>query len=143
MNARLGDFGLARLYDHGIDPQSTRVVGTIGYLAPELACTGKVTPLTDVFAFGIFILEVICGQRPIKQDLREKHPMLVDRVLEHWHNGSLLGMVDVELHGEYDEKETCLALKLGLLCSHPFMDARPTMRQVTQYLDGERTAPEL
>ncbi|KAM3371629.1 hypothetical protein ACQJBY_018827 [Aegilops geniculata] len=143
MNARLGDFGLARLYDHGVDPQSTHVVGTIGYLAPELACTGKVTPLTDVFAFGIFILEVVCGQRPIKQDTREKHPMLVDRVLQHWHGGSLLDTVDVELHGEYDVNEANLALKLGLLCSHPFMDARPTMRQVMQYLDGDRTTPEL
>lgn len=142
MNARLGDFGLARLYDHGIDPQSTHVVGTIGYLAPELACTGKVTPLTDVFAFGIFILEVVCGQRPIKQDTSEKQPMLVDRVLEHWNNGSLLDTVDIRLHGDYDVNEAYLALKLGLLCSHPFMDARPSMRQVMQYLDGDRTTPE-
>lgn len=142
MNARLGDFGLARLYDHGLDPQSTHVVGTIGYLAPELACTGKATPLTDVFAFGVFILEVVCGQRPINQDIREKHPMLVDRVLEHWRNGSLVDMVDIKLHGEYDVNEAYLALKLGLLCSHPFMDARPTMRQVMQYLDGDRAAPE-
>uniref|UniRef100_A0ACD5Z409 Uncharacterized protein n=1 Tax=Avena sativa TaxID=4498 RepID=A0ACD5Z409_AVESA len=142
MNARLGDFGLARLYDHGVDPQSTHVVGTIGYLAPELACTGKVTPLTDVFAFGIFILEVVCGQRPIKQDTREEHPMLVDRVLEHWHNGSVIDTLDTKLHGDYDVNEAYLALKLGLLCSHPFMDARPTMRQVMQYLDGDRTTPE-
>uniref|UniRef100_A0ACD5X948 Uncharacterized protein n=1 Tax=Avena sativa TaxID=4498 RepID=A0ACD5X948_AVESA len=52
MNGRLGDFGLARLYDHGIDPQTTNVVGTIGYLAPELARSGNATPPTDVFAFG-------------------------------------------------------------------------------------------
>jgi serine/threonine protein kinase len=142
MNARLGDFGLSRLYDHGTDPQSTHVAGTVGYLAPELACTGKVTPLTDVFAFGVFILEVVCGQRPINQDIREKHPMLVDRVLEHWRNGSLVDMVDIKLHGEYDVNEAYLALKLGLLCSHPFMDARPTMRQVMQYLDGDCATPE-
>jgi len=65
INARLGDFGLARLYDHGTVPQSTRVVGTIGYLAPELMRMGKVTPSTDVFAFGVFLLEVACAQRPI------------------------------------------------------------------------------
>lgn len=58
MNGRLGDFGLARLYDHGIDPQSTQVVGTIGYLAPELARSGNATPPSDVFSFGIFVLEV-------------------------------------------------------------------------------------
>ncbi|OAY81915.1 L-type lectin-domain containing receptor kinase IV.2 [Ananas comosus] len=59
MNARLGDFGLARLYDHGIDPQTTHVVGTMGYLAPELARTGRATTATDVFAFGAFVLEVV------------------------------------------------------------------------------------
>lgn len=48
MNGRLGDFGLARLYDHGVDPQTTHVVGTLGYIAPELSRTGKATPLIDV-----------------------------------------------------------------------------------------------
>jgi serine/threonine protein kinase len=143
MNARLGDFGLSRLYDHGTDPQSTHVAGTVGYLAPELACTGKVTPLIDVFAFGIFILEIVCGQRPIEQDTREEQPMLVDRVLEHWHNESLSEIVDSKLPGDYDVNQVYLALKVGLLCSHPFMDARPTMRQVIQYLDCARTSPEL
>lgn len=52
MNGRLGDFGLARLYDHGSDPKTTHVVGTIGYIAPELGRSGKATPLTDIFAFG-------------------------------------------------------------------------------------------
>jgi hypothetical protein len=65
MNGRLGDFGLARLYDHGADAQTTHVVGTMGYLAPELGHTGKATPATDVFAFGAFLLEVTCGRRPV------------------------------------------------------------------------------
>lgn len=146
MSARLGDFGLARLYDHGgLEPQTTHVVGTIGYLAPELACTRKATPLTDVFSFGIFILEVVCGQRPIRQQLsaHDKHLMLVDWVLEHWRNGRVSETVDTKLHGDYDANEACLALKLGLVCSHPFMDARPTMKQVMQYLDGDAALPEL
>lgn len=142
MNARLGDFGLARLYDHGIDPQSTHVVGTIGYIAPELACTRKVTPLTDVFAFGIFVLEVICGRRPVEQDRGQEKLMLVDWVLQHWHNGSVTDTVDTKLHDDYDVNEVNLALKIGLLCSHPYMDARPTMRQVMQYFEGDRTSPE-
>ncbi|KAM0878305.1 hypothetical protein ACQ4PT_034954 [Festuca glaucescens] len=68
MNGRLGDFGLAKSYDHGTDPHTTRVVGTMGYLAPELVHMGKVSLLTDVFAFGIFLLEVTCGQKPVKQN---------------------------------------------------------------------------
>nr|CAB3467884.1 unnamed protein product [Digitaria exilis] len=143
IKGRIGDFGLARLYEHGTNPEATHVVGTIGYLAPELARTGKATPLTDVFAFGVFILEVICGQRPIKRNMEDGQLMLVDWVLEHWHNGSLSDTVDIKLQGEYDIDEACLALKLALLCSHPFTNARPNMRQAMQYLNKEMPIPEL
>lgn len=144
MNARLGDFGLARLYDHGVDPQTTHVVGTIGYLAPELACTGKATPLTDVFAFGVFVLEVACGRRPIKHsEAQQNRLVLFDWVFQHLQNGSLTDAIDGRLKGDYDVDEACLALKLGLLCSHPFASARPSMRQVMQYLHGDVSPPEL
>ncbi|KAK3153772.1 hypothetical protein QOZ80_2BG0180940 [Eleusine coracana subsp. coracana] len=143
MNGRLGDFGLARLYDHGANPHTTHVVGTIGYLAPELGRTSKATPLTDVFAFGIFILEVTCGQRPIKQDSNGDQLLLVDWVVGHWNTGSLIETVDARLHGSYDIDEVCLVLKLGLLCSHPLYSARPSMGQVVKYLDGDMALPEL
>lgn len=143
MNGRLGDFGLARLYNHGTDPQSTHVVGTIGYLAPELARTSKATPLTDVFAFGTFILEVTCGRRPIFQDASDNHVMLVDWVLQHWRLGTLVDAVDANLRGDFIVSETCQVLELGLMCSHPFVNARPSMRQVVQYLSKEVPLPEL
>jgi len=143
MNGRLGDFGLARLYNHGTDPQSTHVVGTIGYLAPELARTSKATPLTDVFAFGTFILEVTCGRRPIFQDAIGSQIMLVDWVLEHWRGGTLADTVDANLHGDFIVSEACLVLELGLMCSHPFVNARPSMRQVEQFLSKEVPLPEL
>jgi hypothetical protein len=143
MNGRLGDFGLARLYDHGADPQTTHVVGTMGYLAPELARSGKASPLTDVFAFGAFILEVVCGRRPVEQSMTDNRLMLVDWVLEHWQRESLAEVVDARLEGSYDAGEATLALKLGLLCSHPLPGARPSMRQVMQYLDGDMPLPEL
>ena len=143
MNGRLGDFGLARLYDHGADPQTTHVVGTMGYLAPELARSGKASPLTDVFAFGAFILEVVCGRRPVEQSMTDTQLMLVDWVLDHWQKESLAEVIDARLDGEYDAGEATLALKLGLLCSHPLPGARPSMRQVMQYLDGDMPFPEL
>ncbi|KAL6596657.1 hypothetical protein ACP70R_047300 [Stipagrostis hirtigluma subsp. patula] len=143
MNGRLGDFGLSRLYDHGTDPQTTHVVGTIGYLAPELVHRGKATTSTDVFAFGVFVLELICGRKPISEDNQGNQLMLVDWVLENWHKESLLDTVDIKLQGNYDVDEVCLALKLGLLCSHPCPNARPNMRQVLQYLDGDVPLPEL
>ncbi|XP_072148125.1 L-type lectin-domain containing receptor kinase SIT2 [Setaria viridis] len=143
MNGRLGDFGLAKLYEHGANPQTTRVVGTTGYLAPELVRTGKATPLTDVFAFGTFMLEVTCGQRPIKQDEQGNQFLLVDWVLQHWHNGSLLEVVDPKLRGEHNSDEVRFVLQIGLLCAHPSATARPSMQQVLQYLDGETLLPEM
>ncbi|XP_010943349.1 L-type lectin-domain containing receptor kinase SIT2-like isoform X1 [Elaeis guineensis] len=143
MNGRLGDFGLARLYDHGTDPQTTHIVGTMGYLAPELARTGKATTITDVFAFGAFILEVACGKRPIEVNAEREHIVLVDWVLENWRRGTIRETRDPRLGEDYVVEEMELVLKLGLLCSHPLPAARPTMRQVMQYLDGDAPLPEL
>jgi len=143
MNGRLGDFGLARLYDHGTDPQTTHMVGTKGYLAPELLRTGKASPHTDVFAFGMFLLEVSCGQRPVKKNAEGNEFFLVDWVLEHWNNGLLTTTLDSRLQGDYNIDEAHLVLKLGLLCSHPLPSSRPRMREVMQYLDGDMPIPEL
>jgi hypothetical protein len=144
MNGRLGDFGLARLYDHGTDPHTTHVVGTMGYLAPELGHTGKASKASDVFAFGAFMLEVACGRKPVVvEDARDNHLVLVDWVLDQWRAGSVTGAVDPRLHGDFVEHEVGLVLRLGLLCSHPLPGARPTTRQVVQYLDGDVKLPEL
>ncbi|XP_039797979.1 L-type lectin-domain containing receptor kinase SIT2-like isoform X1 [Panicum virgatum] len=136
MNAHLGDFGLARLYDHGAEPQTTHIVGTIGYLAPELGRTSKATPLTDVFSFGMFVLEITCGRKPIEQTGQDRQLLLVDWVLDCWHKGLVTDAVDVKLQGAYNVDEACLILKMGLLCSHPFINLRPSMREVMQYLNG-------
>ena len=137
MNGRLGDFGLARLYDHGTISKTTHVVGTMGYLAPELIRTGKATPLTDVFAFGVFLLEVACGRRPINNSKDITKLVLVDWVLEHHRNGSILDVVDPRLMGNFNTEEATLLLKLGLLCSYPSANARPSMRKLMQYLDRD------
>ncbi|XP_025803669.1 L-type lectin-domain containing receptor kinase IV.1-like isoform X2 [Panicum hallii] len=144
MNGRLGDFGLSRLYDHGTDPQTTHMVGTMGYLSPEFVHTGKASTLTDVFAFGIFLLEVTCAQRPVKQNpLQANQNTLVDWVLDHWRNGLLSETVDTRLQGDFNADEACLVLKLGLMCSHPFTSATPSMHEVMQYLDAGMPLPEL
>ena len=144
MNGRLGDFGLARLYDHGTDPLiTTKLVGTLGYLAPELSSTGRVSPLTDVYAFGVFLLEVTCGRRPISNSSQHRPRLLVDVVLEHWHRGSLKETVDRRMNSDYNVDEACQVLMIGLMCSQPFANARPIMRQVMQYLDGDMPLPEL
>jgi hypothetical protein len=142
MNARIGDFGLARSHDHGADAHTTRVAGTWGYIAPELARLGKATKATDVFAFGVLMMEVVCGRRPIWVDKASREPhALADWVLAAWRDGSIAdAAVDPRLDG-YIEEEVDLVLKLGLLCSHPSPHVRPRMRLVMQYLHGDAPLP--
>ncbi|WOL09287.1 hypothetical protein Cni_G18040 [Canna indica] len=120
LNPKLGDFGLARLYDHGSNPHTTHIVGTLGYIAPELSCTGKATTSTDVYAFGAFLLEVACGRRPT--DLHDNATGLAS---------------DPKLGEEFVAEEMELVLKLGLLCSHPNAMARPSIKQAAQLLEGD------
>ncbi|PQQ08532.1 L-type lectin-domain containing receptor kinase IV.1-like [Prunus yedoensis var. nudiflora] len=143
-NGRLGDFGLARLYDHGADPQITHAAGTFGYLAPEHTRLGRATTSTDVFAFGVFLLVVACGRRPIEAQGSDDS-ILVDWVFSCWNRGNILEATDRKLGTEFIDQEVELVLKLGLWCSHKEPTARPRMRQVVQYLvEGDPTLlPEL
>ncbi|XP_023922329.1 L-type lectin-domain containing receptor kinase IV.1 [Quercus suber] len=143
LNGKLGDFGLARLCDHGAILQTTRVAGTVGYLAPELTKTGRATTYTDVFAFGAFMLEVACGRKPIEIRGLPEEVILVDWVFGCWRKRAILGASDPKLEGNYVVKEMELVLKLGLLCSHSTPAVRPSTRQVMQLLDGDAELQEL
>lgn len=142
-NGKIGDFGLARLYDHGSDPLTTHIVGTLGYLAPEQTRTGKATTSSDVYAFGAFLLEVATGKRPIQPQKEAEDFVLVDWVFWCWTKGNILQAMDPNLGMAYAKDEAELVLKLGLLCSHPDSARRPTIRQVVQYLEGDWKLPEL
>jgi serine/threonine protein kinase len=109
---------------------TTRVVGTLGYMSPEIVQTGRGT---NVFAFGVLVLEVACGRRPIAA-VTGVH--LLRWVRELGIKGEMVHDVDERLEGRYDT-EAKLVLWLGLMCSHMRPDARPRMRQVCQYLDGK------
>ncbi|KAK6943622.1 Legume lectin domain [Dillenia turbinata] len=143
LNGKLGDFGLARFYERGSNPSTTRVVGTLGYLAPEVSRTGKATASSDVFAFGALLLEVVCGRRPIEPKAVAEETVLVDWVWEAWRGGRVLAVVDQRLEGVFDENEVVMVVKLGLMCSNNVASARPSMRQVVKYLDGEVGLPEV
>lgn len=142
LNGRLGDFGLAKLYERGTNPSTTRVVGTLGYLAPELTRTGKPTTSSDVYAFGALLLEVVCGRRPIEPKALPEELILVDWVWDRWKAGAILEVVDPRLNGEFNEIEALDVVKLGLMCSNDAAEARPTMRQVVRYLEGEVPLPQ-
>jgi len=131
------------LYDHGADPHTTHLAGTISYLAPEHIRTGKATKFSDVFSFGAFLLEVVCGRRPIGHVGEYESLILVDCVFEYWKRGDILEAKDVNLGTYYVSEEVELVLKLGLLCSHSEPLARPRMRQVVQYLERDIPFPDL
>eukprot|EP01018_Ginkgo_biloba_P019958 Gb_17444 [translate_table: standard] len=78
LNATLDDFGFAHLYDHNEDPQTTRVAGMLGYIAPELVQTKKAILSTDVLIFGILLLEVASGRKPMDQSKDVEEVVLVD-----------------------------------------------------------------
>ncbi|PKA63223.1 L-type lectin-domain containing receptor kinase S.4 [Apostasia shenzhenica] len=136
LNGRLGDFGLAKLYERGANPTTTRVVGTLGYLAPELTRTGKASTATDVFAFGALALEVVCGRRPIDPKASPEELVLVDWVWERCVAGNWKETLDPRLAGEYNSDEAEVAVRVGLMCSHPAAMSRPSMRDVVRFLES-------
>ncbi|CAF2243993.1 unnamed protein product, partial [Brassica napus] len=143
MNAKLGDFGLAKLCEHGIDPQTSNVAGTFGYISPELSRTGKASTSSDVFAFGVFMLEITCGRRPVLPRASSASEMvLTDWVLDCWED-DILQVVDerVKNDDKYREEQVTMVLKLGLFCSHPVAAMRPSMSSVIQFLDGVAQLP--
>lgn len=139
MNAKLGDFGLARLHDRGTLTQTTKVVGTLGYMAPELTRNGRGSTASDVFAFGVLLLEIVCGRRPTNTE----NFFLADWVMDFHANGGVLSAVDRNLGSSFNGREAKLALVVGLLCCHQKPAARPTMRNVIRYLNGDEDLPEI
>ncbi|KAF8100419.1 hypothetical protein N665_0224s0006 [Sinapis alba] len=139
-NGRLGDFGMSRLYDRGTDPTTTAAVGTVGYMAPELSTMGYSTG-TDVYAFGVFLLEVTCGRRPVEPGLSAGKRFLIKWVCECWRRFSLVDAIDSRLT-DFSSEEVERVMKAGLLCANLDSDARPSMEQVVQYLNGNIALPE-
>ncbi|KAF9613505.1 hypothetical protein IFM89_008352 [Coptis chinensis] len=127
-NACLGDFGLARFFESEA-AVTTMLAGTPGYLAPECTYTGKATPESDAFSYGIVVLEVVCGRRSMGGIGQNN---LVDYVWNLHGKGELLQCVDSKLGGKFDEEEIKRVLAVGLACSHPDPLFRPTMRKVVQ-----------
>lgn len=140
-NAKLGDFGLARLIDHGMSLQTmTAVAGTPGYLDPECVITGKASPESDVYSFGIVLLEVACGRRPMAppQSTGEGKDGQVFRLVEWaWDmrgRGAALDAADERLGGAFDPWEMERVVSVGLWCAHPDPKMRPQIRQAAEAL---------
>ncbi|XP_058180563.1 probable L-type lectin-domain containing receptor kinase S.5 [Rhododendron vialii] len=135
-NARLGDFGLARALDEEKTSYSEveGVAGTLGYIAPECFLTGKATQQSDVYAFGVVLLEIVCGLRPGTR-IDEFH-FLVDWVWSLHREGRILDAVEERLGDEYVVEEAQKVLVLALACSHPIARERPRTQAIVHIISG-------
>jgi serine/threonine protein kinase len=143
-NAKLGDFGLARLVDHGKGSQTTVLAGTMGYMAPECAMTGKASRESDVYSFGIVALEIACGRKPINPKAsNEDRVSMVQWVWELYGEGKLLEAVDPRLCGDFNKTQMERLMIVGLSCAHPDEHLRPSIRQALHVLDFDAPLPIL
>jgi interleukin-1 receptor-associated kinase 1 len=143
-NARLGDFGLARAIQlEGVTHHSTQAVaGTRGYMAHESFFTGRASLDTDVYAFGVFVMEVISGKSPSRSMLYDRQEMyIVDWFWRHYSLGKVVETADAELGGVYDDEQVDAAVRLALACCHPNPRHRPSMKKAVQVLIGGAPAP--
>ncbi|GMH17099.1 hypothetical protein Nepgr_018940 [Nepenthes gracilis] len=138
--AKLGDFGLAQVYEHPSLPREATIpAGTMGYLAPEYVYSGVPTVKTDVYSFGVVILEVASGRRPVDDD----GIMIGSWGWTLWEEGRLIEAVDPRLMGRYSTVEMERMLKVGLCCVHPDSEKRPTVKEAAKMLRGGEQVPEL
>ncbi|KAG6481088.1 L-type lectin-domain containing receptor kinase VII.1-like [Zingiber officinale] len=132
MIGRLGDFGLARAHQRGCELGTTRVVGSAGYLAPEVVRTGRATAATDVYAFGVMVLEVVTGRPAAAEGLLP---------LVFWaRNAAARGAAPVDARARasegYDEREAALLVAVALACTRDDAVERPTTRQLVRMLEA-------
>ncbi|KAA8536358.1 hypothetical protein F0562_028836 [Nyssa sinensis] len=142
-NAKLGDFGLARLIDHEQGSQTTAIAGTLGYLAPECFTTGKASKKSDVYSFGIVALEIACGRKAIDPNAPESQRTMVEWVWNLYGMGKLLEAADPKLGANFDEEEMERLMIVGLWCANPQYTDRPSIRQATRVLHSESPLPSL
>ncbi|WVZ83333.1 hypothetical protein U9M48_030494 [Paspalum notatum var. saurae] len=138
---RLGDFGLACVVAKGknsytdIGPR-----GTPGFMSPEYILSGKATSKSDIFAFGVLILEIITGKLAVDAQFRH----ITDWVWHHHKEGRLLAAVDSQLMTEeFDPDDAKRLLLLGLACSHPNPSDRPNMLEAVQIITKSAAPPDV
>ncbi|XP_074280959.1 proline-rich receptor-like protein kinase PERK15 isoform X1 [Silene latifolia] len=145
--AMVADFGLAKFTSDANTHVSTRVMGTFGYLAPEYAASGKLTDKSDVFSFGVMLLELITGRRPVDPAYTYMDDSLVDwarpllaRSLE---ENNFDALVDPRLQDNYNPSEMARMVASASACVRHSARRRPPMSKVVRALEGEVSLSDL
>ncbi|XP_074275393.1 proline-rich receptor-like protein kinase PERK15 [Silene latifolia] len=144
--AKVADFGLAKLSSDTQTHVSTRIMGTFGYLAPEYASSGKLTEKSDVFSFGIMLLELVTGRRPIDPDSDDEDTLvdwarpLISRAMQ---EGVFDGLVDPRLEGNFDRQEMLRLIACAGSSVKHSAKRRPKMSQIVRALEGDVSLEDL
>ncbi|KAG4931442.1 hypothetical protein AAZX31_17G210400 [Glycine max] len=141
-NAKVSDFGMAKLVDPRLRTQKTKVVGTYGYLAPEYVKEGRASKESDMYGFGVLALEIASGIRTYR-DGENNHVPLTIWVWKHYEDGNVLNVADKGLNGDYDVNEMTCLLTVGLWCTLQEHKKRPNAEQVISVLKQEKPLPVL
>ncbi|KEH31161.1 putative protein kinase RLK-Pelle-DLSV family [Medicago truncatula] len=138
MNPKISDFGMARIFgEDEIQARTKRVVGTYGYMSPEYAMEGRYSTKSDVFSFGVLLLEIIAGQRNTHCETGRDSPNLIGHVWTLWTEGRALDTVDPALNQSYPSAIVLRCIQIGLLCVQENAINRPSMLDVVFMLCNE------
>ncbi|KAJ8762036.1 hypothetical protein K2173_006638 [Erythroxylum novogranatense] len=142
LNPKISDFGLARLHEDGKSHISTRIAGTIGYMAPEYALWGYLSYKADVYSFGVLALEIVSGKNNNNYMPSNHCVCLLDWACYMQQNGKLIDLLDETLQLEFNEEEADQMLKIALMCTNASSTLRPTMSEVVSMLEGRMAIPD-
>ncbi|TMW92824.1 hypothetical protein EJD97_012526 [Solanum chilense] len=142
LNPKISDFGLAKLTEDDNTHISTRVAGTIGYMAPEYALWGYLTYKADVYSFGIVLLEIVSGKNNYGYVPSENFICLLDWACHLLQNGKIEELIDDKLGSQFSKAEAELIIKVALLCTCATPSLRPVMSEAVGMLEGKRDAPD-
>jgi serine/threonine protein kinase len=135
-NAKISDFGLAKLIDRDESHVMTKIRGTRGYLAPEWL-SSTITEKADIYSFGVVVLEIVSGRKNLDNNQPEASNNLINLLQEKIKVGQVLDILDnqneeIQLHGE----EIIEVIKLAVWCLQRDCSKRPAMSQVVKVLEG-------
>ncbi|WCJ42946.1 Cysteine-rich receptor-like protein kinase 5 [Euphorbia peplus] len=124
-----------------IQEKTNKVVGTYGYMSPEYAMFGKFSTKSDVFSFGVILLEIVSAKK--NNGFHEEYPSLslIEHVWQLWRQDRGMEIVDSSIEGSYPKDEAMRCIQIGLLCVQEIAEDRPTMVEVVQMLGSEKALP--
>ncbi|KAG5622291.1 hypothetical protein H5410_007509 [Solanum commersonii] len=137
LNAKITDFGYAKLNEGEHTHVITRIAGTTGYMAPEYAMRGYLTSKADVYSFGVVTLEIVSGRNSASCRPSDQTVYLLDSAYVLQEQGNLMDLVDPKLGTDYSWTEANSILELAMMCTNPSPTLRPTMSEVVKVIEGK------